>query len=170
MLAKKRIIPCKRLLLTAACLILLCAIFSLTAPQQPVYAQTAIASAQNTLLNCYNAAKEAEAAGANITVLTNTLNEAGELLSKAELAYSQNDFTAAADLAAQCQNKLNNFIAQADNLKQTAVQRQNRDFLINVVGSAGGALAVLAAGLTVWVVLTRRYKRSGAPLDENSRV
>ncbi|MCW4048016.1 MAG: hypothetical protein NWE99_10750 [Candidatus Bathyarchaeota archaeon] len=163
-------ISCKRLLLTAACLILLSTMFSSLIPQRVVYAQTNILSAQNTLLNCYNAAKDAEAAGANITTLTNILNEAGTFLSKAELAYSQNDFAAADDYVSQCQSKLNNFIAQAENLKQTAAQRQNRDFLINVVGSASGALAVLAVGLTVWAVLNRRSKKPGAPLDESSRV
>lgn len=56
-------------------------------------AETAISSAQATLLNCYNAAKQAEAAGANITVLVDALNEAGALLSQAELAYDNKILT-----------------------------------------------------------------------------
>jgi hypothetical protein len=161
----------KRLLIAAASLMLIFAIFSSALPTQHAYAQTTISSAQNTIQNCYKAAKEAEAAGANITVLTNTLNEAGVLLSKAELYYSQGDFAAANNYAAQCQNKLNNFISQAENLKQTARQHENRNFLINVVGSIAGAFAILGAGLAAWVILKRKYEKVGASSVESlSRV
>jgi hypothetical protein len=152
----------KKLLIAAASLMLILAIFSSTLPTQQAYAQTTISSAQNTLKNCYKAAKDAEAAGANITVLTNTLNEAGVLLSKAEFSFSQGDSAAANNYAAQCQNKLNNFISQAENLKQAAVQSERRDFLINVVGSIAGVFTIIGAGLAAWVILKRRYEKAGA--------
>jgi hypothetical protein len=146
-----------------------------TIAASPVWAEegtaaAAISSAKNTILNCYNAAKEAEAAGANITGLTAALNEAGSLLSQAELAYSTNDNDAALSLATQSQNALNNFIAEANSLKETATQQQNQDFLINVVGSIAGTFAVIIAGFAAWFYLKRKYATAGAKSSESSRV
>jgi hypothetical protein len=117
----------------------------------------AISSAKSTMLSCYSAAKEAEAAGANITAIVGTLNEAGSLLSHAELAYSAGDFDAALSFAVQSQNTLNSFIEEANALKETGTQQQITDFLINVVGSILGAFAVLAAGFVVWLFLKKKY-------------
>ena len=103
-------------------------------PSCTVSAQTgdsgAISSAQNTLNTCYEAAKGAEAAGANITSLQDTLNTAGALLSKAELANSQNDFASANSYAQQAQSTLANFVSEANSLKDTASQQTQMSFLI----------------------------------------
>lgn len=133
-------------------------------------ASTAISSAKNTILNCYSAAKEAEAAGANITVLTGTLNEAGSLLSQAELAYATGDFNTALNLADQSKNRLSNFIGEANSLKETATQQRNQDFLINVVGSTVGAFVIIVTGFAVWFFLKRKYKPTEVHVDESPRV
>ena len=131
---------------------------------------TAISSAKNEILNCYNAAKEAEVAGANITVSVGTLNEAGSLLSQAELAYATNDFGAALNLAIQSQNSLNNFIGEANTLKETATQQRNQDFLINVLFSTIGAFAVVVAGFAAWFFLKKKYETTEAHISETSGV
>jgi predicted HD phosphohydrolase len=74
----------------------------------------AIASAKAEIVTCYQAAREAEGAGANISSLTATLNDAGALLSQAEAAYSQNDFDAARNLAVQSQDLLSNLFSEAN--------------------------------------------------------
>jgi hypothetical protein len=130
-------------------------------------AATAISSAKNTILSCYNAAKEAEAAGANISVLVDNLNEAGSLLSQADLAYATNDFDAAFNLAIQSQNSLNDCLAEANTLKETAAQQQNQDFLKNVVGSIIGTFVVIFAGLAIWLLLKKKY---GVTEHESPRV
>ena len=137
---------------------------------QPEGAASAISSARNTITSCYTAAVEAEAAGANITFLTATLNTAGSLLSQAEFAYTTNDFDAAVSLASQSQNTLGNFIGDAAILKETATQQQNQDFLINVVGSVIGASAVIVAGFIVWISFKKRYAQTEANVSESSRV
>jgi uncharacterized membrane protein YoaK (UPF0700 family) len=147
----------RMLLLSVAISLLFAALLALPVSANQSDASAAIFSAQNTIVNCYDAAKAAEAAGANITSLTNTLNEAGSLLSQAQLAYSQNDFDAAANYAVQSRNRLNGFISQADSLRQAASQRASRDYLVNFVGSIVGAFAVVAAGFVVWFLLKRRY-------------
>jgi hypothetical protein len=133
-------------------------------------AAAAISSAKNTILNCYSVAKEAEAAGANITVIVGTLNEAGSLLSQAELAYATNDFDVALNLAIQSQATLNNFISEANTLKETATQQRNQDFLINVVGSLAGTFAVIVAGFVAWRFLKKKYETTEAHVSESSKV
>jgi hypothetical protein len=133
-------------------------------------AVTAISSAKNTLLTCYNAAKEAEAAGVNITVLTATLNEAGLLLSQAEAAYAASDFDAAFNLATQSQNRLSNLVGEANALKETATQQRDQDFLVNVVGSVIGTFAVIVAGSLAWLFLKRKYKTTEVDASESPRV
>ena len=133
-------------------------------------AAAAISSAENTILNCYNAAKEAEAAGADITVILGTLNEAGSLLSQAELAYAASNFDTALNLAAQSQSTLNNFISEAHTSQETAMQQQNQDFLINVVFPTLGAFAVIAAGIAAWLFLKRKYETTEAHTPESPKL
>lgn len=134
---------------------------------QPVLANqtdaaAAIDSAKDNILGAYDAAKEAESAGANITVLTSKLNNAGLLLSQAELAYAKNDFEGALSLATQIQTVLNGFASEADALGLSALQQQNQDFLINVVGSISATLVILIAGFVAWIYLKRKYETSEA--------
>ena len=149
-------------------------LLALAVAASPVWAQagasTAISSAQTTILDCYNAAKDAEAAGANITVLVGTLNEAGSILSQAELAYTTNDLDAAYDLAVQSQNTLSGFVAEANALRDAAVQQQNQGFLVNVVGSIIGTFLVIAAGFTTWLFLKKKCKITKAHVRESSGV
>jgi hypothetical protein len=119
-------------------------------------ASSALASARDTLVQCYSVACDAEAAGANITELQNRLNVAGALLSHAELAFSQGDYESAASLAFQARGALDGFIAQADSLRASAAEARSWDFRINIVGSAVASVAILAAGAGVWHVLKRR--------------
>jgi VanZ family protein len=133
-------------------------------------AAAALSSAQNTISSCYSSARIAESKGANITALTDTLNQAGLLLSQAELAYSSGNFDAAANYAVQSQNKLANFVAQADDLAQTAAQKRNSDFLFNVLGSSVGAVTVVVVGVTLWVLLERRYETGDVDARETASV
>lgn len=148
---------------------------AVTVVASPVWAEqsnveTAIASAKNRISDCYSAAKEAEAAGANITGLMGALNEAASLLSQAELAYAANDFGVAVNFAIQSQNALNDFIGEANTLKETGLQQQNQGFLINVVGSTIGAFAVIVVGGLVWFLLKRKYEPVEADLSESEGV
>ena len=119
-------------------------------------AAAAIVSAKDQILICYQAAKDAEGAGANITALVIILNDAGTLLSRAEFAYSTSDFDTAHDLAVQSQSTLDYFISEANTLKENATQQRNQDFVINVVGSLVGAFAVVGAGGVTWIFLKKK--------------
>jgi hypothetical protein len=159
--------PRKRTFFLIAILLFVISTFLPLAQAEQTDAATAIASAKEQILTCYQAAKEAEGAGANITALVAVLNDAGTLLSRAEFTYSISDFDTARDLAIQSQNTLGDFISEANTSKETATQQQNQDFLINVVGSIIGTFAVLSAGIAAWIFLKRKYETAGAHENES---
>jgi hypothetical protein len=146
------------------------ALFPKSAFAEQADAETAIASAKQEIVACYQAAMEAEGAGANITSLTAVLNDAGMLLSQSELAYSKNDFDVAREFAAQIQQKLGDVISNANVLKDSAVQRSKDDFLVNIVGSVVGVFVVIGAGLATWFLLNKRNKTSGVQANDSSRL
>ena len=119
-------------------------------------AASAIASSQNLLVNCYNVAKDAEGAGANITVLQVALNDAGKSLSNAELAYSNGDYNSAVNYANQCQSALSNFVPEANALEASGEQQQSLSLFI-FVGSIVGTLFVVGDGYVVWLLLKKKY-------------
>jgi hypothetical protein len=124
-------------------------------------ASSELASTQSKLVECFNAAGAAEAAGANISELTNTLNVAGSLFSQAELAYSSGNFSGAEALAVQSQNELGNFVSTASSLQSAAAQKQNTDFYLNFVAPIVGAVAVIVGSFAVWSLLKRKYEHTG---------
>jgi hypothetical protein len=121
-------------------------------------AWSAIVAAQNRIADCYRVAADAEKAGANVTGLLNTLDEAGALLSKATLAYSVGDFDSAHDSAVRSQAKLDGFLAEADALRESAVKAGYWDFVVNVLGSVVGTVVVVCGGFAVWFFSKKREK------------
>ncbi len=122
-------------------------------------AQTAIASAQNNFKSCYDAAKQAQSAGANVTSLMVTLNDAAGLMSEAQLAYASNDYNAAYNYATQSQNVLNSFSSQATALQQNANNNDNQKFMVTIF-SIIGSVAILGAGTAVWIKLNRKPRKT----------
>ena len=61
--------------------------------------------------------KRQKSAGANISQLMIKLNNAGSLLSRSELAYSNGDFASASSLAVQSQNELAGFCFDANSFR-----------------------------------------------------
>ena len=125
-------------------------------------AAAAIASAEEKIIACYQAISEADGAGANTATLLIVLNEAGALLSHAHFAYNAGNFDAAADFAVQSQQRLNNFVAEANALKENALQQHHWDFMINVLGSIVGTAIVLCGSTVLWFLLKRKYRKSGS--------
>ncbi len=136
--------------------------FAIIVPSQLAVAQSsAFSSEQNTLNTCFEAAKQAEAAGANITSLQDTLNTAGALLTKAQYAQSQGDSASANNYAQQAQSQLDGFVEQANALRDTASQQTQASFLINVVASIAGTVAVIVGSIAVWVIQKRKNSVKG---------
>ena len=119
---------------------------------------SAIASVQEELTVCYRAVVNASSAGANVTSLLRVLDQAGGNLSLADLAYSTGDNASAQTYAKQSLNLLveNNVVAQANALESSASKARFWGFMIEVVGSSVGAVAVLIGGFVVWSFLRKR--------------
>ncbi len=118
---------------------------------------SAISDARSRLVTCFKAAQLAESAGANISRLTSTLNDAGKLLSDSEVAYASGDFSGAQSLALESQNLLSDFESEADSLRITATQAANMDFWVNIVGSSVGTIVVIIGSIFVWTLLKKKY-------------
>jgi hypothetical protein len=121
-------------------------------------ARSAVAVAQGKVVDCYTAVAEAAKAGANVTSLLVRLNDAGELLSQANLAYSAGNFDSARKFAVQSQTRLNGFVGEANASKENALQEQYWNFMVNVVGSLAGTAAVVLGGFVGWRLLKRKHR------------
>lgn len=137
------------LLLLAASLVFVC---PLATAQSQEEAASSISTAKNRLANGYVLAKATEAQGINVTGLVATLNEAAQLLTGAELAYSAGDYSSASSLAAQSSSQLASFDGTASALKNSAIQEDNFKLITNIL-LITGALAIFGAGIAIYVRL-----------------
>jgi hypothetical protein len=126
----------------------------------------AISSARQQLITCYDLARQAEAAGANISSLTSVLNDAGDLLSQSELAYLQGDLDGAQSVAFQCSQRLSNFVSQANELRDAAVRQRSWDYWVDIEVSVVGIFFVIVAGFVVWLFLKKRFSVVEVQVDE----
>ena len=129
-------------------------------------AQTAIASAKQAIVNAYASVLQAESADANVNSLIVTLDDAANLLSKAELAYAARDYDSAYSYAGQIQSKLSGVALRADELKQDALSDVSQNSLFTSL-SLAVSVAVLFAGIGVWAFLSKREARN---INETARV
>jgi hypothetical protein len=131
-------------------------------------AKSAINSAQQQLIACYQAFVNADGAGANssnsseLMRLQNVLNNASVFLSQANLAFQNKSYDEAVSLAASCQNRLNGFVNAANSLIVSASQYSFWDFALNTLASSIGAVAVVIGGFVIWAFLRRIYVRGGS--------
>jgi hypothetical protein len=124
-------------------------------------ASSALAESEAAVVSAYQVVANASAAGANISTLLVRLNEAGDLLTRAHVAYGLGDFDSALTLANLCQERLVGFVADANMLMEVAVRDRYFDFLINVFGSILGSVWVVCGGFFVWFYLDRRHEKAG---------
>ena len=119
-------------------------------------ARTAVAQASQRVSVCYSVAADAAKAGANVSGLLVTLDDAGGLLSRAELALAKGEFDSASTMAHLCEERLVGFEDAAAGLRASAVRAGFLDFAFGVVGSAVGSVVVVVVGVVVWFWLKRR--------------
>jgi len=122
-------------------------------------AGSAIAVAEERIIVCYRAVADADEAGADTSALLAVLNEAGLLLSRANLAYGKREFNSTVYFANQSRVRLDGFVGEADVLREAAMQEHYWDFMVYVVGSVVGAIVVFCGSFVVWFLLKRRYEK-----------
>jgi len=134
-------------------------------------ARSAMVEADQTIKDCYLAVAPADKAGGNISDMLSVLQDAGMLLSRADLAFEKGDFDSAYNLAVQSKARLDGFIAEANSVKDMAEHSGFVDFMINIVGSLAGSVAVVVGSFAVWFWLNRRYAKVGhVEQDESQRI
>jgi len=158
----------KQVLVVLACVIFVFAFVNVAAATTEAEAKSAINSAQQQLITCYQAFADADGAGASrsnaaeLMRLQGVLNNASVFLSEANLAFQNKSYDDAVNLAISCQQRLNGFVDAANSLIVSAQQHAFWDFMVNIVGSSVGAVAVIIGGLAAWNFLKRRYTNAGS--------
>lgn len=139
--------------------LLICA-YAVTLPlSQEQSAGSAVNQAQNALASSVQAVAKAQSEGANVDALMATLQQAADLLSKAQLANSAGDYSAANDYAGQCQSKLSGVNGEAASLQQAATNQKNQSSIFTVLTLLVSA-ALLVSGVASWFILNKRERRS----------
>lgn len=124
-----------------------------------VEANGTISQAEYDLNSAYAAVTDAEAAGADISELLNTLNGAADSLSRAYASFRTGDYDDASRLAADCSHILEGVITSAASLKADAEKAQDNRFFLYVVRSSIGLVLLLVLGLLGWELVKKRYYR-----------
>jgi len=121
---------------------------------------TAIASierAENALVSAYQAVLEVEQVEANVSGLLAQLNDAGEFLAKAHMAYRLENFdnaTSSADLGMDIGEEVKN---KAYELKSSAWRENIQRMWLTIMGSILGVILIASGSFWVWHFLKRRY-------------
>jgi len=122
-------------------------------------ASSALTSAEGAVDSAYQAVLRAEEAGANVSGLLVRLNDAGELLAKAKVAYRLGDF----DEAARFANLSGNIGGEVQNaaveLKDSAWVASVQRRWFTMTGSIISVVGVVFGSFWGWSFFRRRYYR-----------
>lgn len=122
-------------------------------------ASSRIASADDALKLAFKRVLEAEGVGANVSSLMSDLDEAGESLAEAEMAYRNGNLTGAAGLADHCSALAGTVSVEALALKDSVSADSQRAFGSTKVFSTVGASAFVAALILSWFWFKRAHAR-----------
>jgi hypothetical protein len=122
-------------------------------------ATMSIERAENALVSAYQAVLEAERVGANTAALLARMNDAAELLAKAQVAFRLGDFDEAVSSADLCYEIGENVKSEADELQFKAYGLKVMDSWLTMTGSVVGVVAVGFGSFWGWRVFKRRYVR-----------
>jgi len=122
-------------------------------------ATLAINQAEDVVASAYEAVLGAEQAGANVSSLIVQLNDAGEFLAEAHVAYRLGDFDGAIVSANQCSAIGESVESEADDLRVQVYGSRVMDSWLTVAGSLVGVVLVVFGSYWSWRVFRRRYYR-----------
>ena len=122
-------------------------------------ASSRITNADDALKLAFKRVLDAEEAGANVSGLMSDLDEAGESLAEAEVAYRNGNLTGVAGLADRCSALAGTVSVEALALKDSALADSQRAFWSTFIFSAVGASALVAALILSWFWFKRAHAR-----------
>lgn len=122
-------------------------------------ASSSVGEADVAVRQAFNATLDAERAGANVSGLMAKLNEAGELLAEAEMAYRVGNFSEAASKADQCHMLADGVIGEASSLKSFALADAQTRFSSTLMFSIAGAVVFVAVLILIWFLFKPFYAK-----------
>ena len=120
-------------------------------------AELAINQAEDVVVVAYTAVLNAEHVGANVAGLLVQLNEAGELLAEAQVAFRVDDFDEAVRLANLAADIGDDVTGTADALRHEFYGSMVTGSWLAIIGSLVGLVAVGFGSFWGWRVFKRRY-------------
>lgn len=114
-----------------------------------------VADADNAMRQAFSSVFDAEGAGANVSDLIASLDEAGRILADAETAIRIGNLREAESKANACIGIAGNIKTEATSLKSTALTDTQRSFRYTSAFSVAGMTVFAVALVFVW----RRFKR-----------
>lgn len=118
---------------------------------------SAIANIEGEVAAAHLAVASAERVGANVSLLRIRLNDAGELLAKANVAFRVGDYENSSLLADKCTSLVDGIGEAARNLKLEAESEKLSQLFWTASYSIVGLSSLAVAGLFGWRFLKRRY-------------
>ncbi len=119
----------------------------------------AIDEAETAVGLAYAVVREAEQAGADVSGLLVDLNEAGELLARAQVASRLGDSEEADRLAALSAELVSGVAREAEQLRLAALEMHSVRVQLAVAESIIGVAVVVLGGFWAWRLFKRRYVR-----------
>ena len=121
-------------------------------------ANSAIETAEISMISAFEVVTEAEQAGGDVTGLLADLTEAGEFLAVAQMSYRNGDFDNAVYFANLSKNIGEDVKNSAYELKDLAWNDSFQRMQFTMLGSISGIILVVLGSLWVWRFLKRRYQ------------
>ncbi len=135
----------------------------LTVPLLPVCAANeddaiqVIDQAEEAVTMAYEAVSEAEEAGANVSLLLDRLNVAGEYLAEANMLFRLGDFDGSVYSAGLASEQVGeDFAGEADGLRVDAEESERERWFTNIIISVVGVIAVVLGTSVTWLIFKRR--------------
>jgi len=120
-------------------------------------AALAIARAEDNVSSAYQAVRDAEGAGANISGLLTKLNEAGKLLAKANISCRAGNFENATLFADASTEIANSIKIEAYRTRDLALYQELLRFQYTLTASILSIVAILFISFTTWRFFKRYY-------------
>lgn len=114
-------------------------------------------AANDSLQYAFKVVSDAEAAGGNVSSLMVELNEAGQYLAGAEMAYKNGNTSEATSLANACVIKAEAVASEASTLRDSASATSSGALFDNTLFSVVGAIMVLFLLFFGWILFKDYY-------------
>ena len=130
---------------------------NITAVNLDLMAFSSLTNVEETVFKTYSIVLAAEAAGANVSVLWDRLNFAGEYLALAKMSLRIGNLESAETNTRLSVESLEGIVKEAEVLKATAVRELSEHSQIVIVGSVIGIVTIILCSILGWNWFKKRY-------------